>query len=257
MDSRIGTNAGHGHVWKRPDGMTARCGGPKMCRECGSDYAAVHAPTPGAPEPEALARAFAEYKSRKRSLGLENTASGALAWIEQRAYIIAQDSKTSPPKPSPLDMWQDGCRKVLDEVFQERVRQTAKWGFQNLPNFSMKPFDYVPTMTPELNQYEYRIPTAKAARNRCEKAFKEGHGSWGHIFLEEVAEAYEECSDEKLRAELVQVIAVGVQWVEAIDVRTKLCKDEGCPQSAIEHVCINDQPKPHVPEHDQRGWQPK
>ncbi len=30
-------NVGHGHVWERPDGMKARCGGPEMCRECADD----------------------------------------------------------------------------------------------------------------------------------------------------------------------------------------------------------------------------
>ena len=37
------TNTGHGHVWNRPDGMKARCGGPSMCRECAKDLALVHA----------------------------------------------------------------------------------------------------------------------------------------------------------------------------------------------------------------------
>lgn len=40
-----GTNTGHGHVWERPDGSKARCGGPKMCEECAKD-AATH----GTPE---------------------------------------------------------------------------------------------------------------------------------------------------------------------------------------------------------------
>jgi hypothetical protein len=31
-----GTNTGHGHVWARPDGMVARCGGPAICQECRS-----------------------------------------------------------------------------------------------------------------------------------------------------------------------------------------------------------------------------
>jgi hypothetical protein len=30
-------NIGHGHVWERPDGMRARCGGPAVCAECSSD----------------------------------------------------------------------------------------------------------------------------------------------------------------------------------------------------------------------------
>lgn len=32
-------NTGHGHVWPRPDGVKARCGGPGMCSECSRDQA--------------------------------------------------------------------------------------------------------------------------------------------------------------------------------------------------------------------------
>lgn len=38
----IGTNTGHGHVWKRPDGVKARCGGPGICRECARDFALLN-----------------------------------------------------------------------------------------------------------------------------------------------------------------------------------------------------------------------
>lgn len=37
--SRIGTNSGHGHVWPRPDGMRARCGGVVLCATCRADAA--------------------------------------------------------------------------------------------------------------------------------------------------------------------------------------------------------------------------
>lgn len=30
-------NTGHGHVWPRPDGVKARCGGPGMCSACNND----------------------------------------------------------------------------------------------------------------------------------------------------------------------------------------------------------------------------
>jgi hypothetical protein len=32
-----GTNSGHGHVWKRPDGRRYRCGGLHMCQQCRND----------------------------------------------------------------------------------------------------------------------------------------------------------------------------------------------------------------------------
>ena len=34
-----GTNTGHGHVWARPDGVKARCGGPALCKQCSADAA--------------------------------------------------------------------------------------------------------------------------------------------------------------------------------------------------------------------------
>ena len=34
-----GSNTGHGHVWSRPDGQRARCGGPGLCKICSTDAA--------------------------------------------------------------------------------------------------------------------------------------------------------------------------------------------------------------------------
>lgn len=34
-----GLNVGHGHVFPRPDGLKARCGGPGLCVECSHDLA--------------------------------------------------------------------------------------------------------------------------------------------------------------------------------------------------------------------------
>lgn len=39
--SPIGTNQGHGHVWPRPDGMKAKCGGPVLCRTCAAEASLV------------------------------------------------------------------------------------------------------------------------------------------------------------------------------------------------------------------------
>jgi len=40
--SEYGTNSGHGHVWERPDGMKARCGGPALCKQCALDLSTAN-----------------------------------------------------------------------------------------------------------------------------------------------------------------------------------------------------------------------
>ena len=91
---------------------------------------------------------------------------------------------------------------VLREVNDERNRQDAKWGEQNHPNG-----------TGHSNQKAQ----AEIARDRCDDYFSMGIGAWDLILLEEVWEALAESDPEKLRTELVQVAAVAVAWIEAID----------------------------------------
>lgn len=104
-----------------------------------------------------------------------------------------------------LDATPDPVTAALDEVAAERVRQDAKWGEQNHPDGTR------PTI-PTLNAREQAI-------HECDYAHRNGTGTWRHILEEEVAEAFAESDPVKLRAELVQVAAVAVAWVEAIDRR--------------------------------------
>jgi hypothetical protein len=98
---------------------------------------------------------------------------------------------------------------VLAEVRAERDRQHAKWGEQNHPDGAGG-----------------LMATAAAdiAKTQLKIAFEEGRGTFRHILKEEVAEAFAENDPAKLRAELVQVAAVAVQWIEAID-RRKAASD--------------------------------
>lgn len=93
-------------------------------------------------------------------------------------------------------------RGVLGEIEAERERQDAKWGVQSHPNGTGS------------EDYKRR---AEEMRVACEEAFRIGRGSWGNILLEEVFEAMAESSTTRLREELVQVVAVGVAWIEALD----------------------------------------
>lgn len=93
---------------------------------------------------------------------------------------------------------------VLTDVQAERGRQDAEWGEQNHRDG-----------TGNKSQQE----RAEFARRWCKSAFESGYGTWADVLGEEVAEAVAERDPAKLRAELVQVAAVAVAWIEAIDRR--------------------------------------
>ena len=94
---------------------------------------------------------------------------------------------------------------VLVDVAAERSRQHAQWGEQNLPDGTGLPGQ------PEI---------ADRARRLCDRAAAVGVLTWSLIMQEEMFEALAETDPAKLRAELIQVAAVAVQWVEAIDRRS-------------------------------------
>lgn len=96
-------------------------------------------------------------------------------------------------------------QKVLDLVYAERLRQVKKWGIQNHPDGTGRGL--------------YDTRTADAARLACDTAFAEGHCTWQHILQEEFFEAIETTNVDDLKKELVQVAAVVVAWVEAINRR--------------------------------------
>lgn len=109
---------------------------------------------------------------------------------------------------------------VLEEVSQERVRQDEKWGEQNHPNGTG---DDVPMLhgEPIPKPHEQVAPTmgslAYTARRVTDKYAKNGALTYADILLEEVGEALAEHHPAALRAELIQVAAVAVAWVEKID----------------------------------------
>jgi len=94
--------------------------------------------------------------------------------------------------------------RVLQEVLAERIRQDEKWGEQNHPGGTGRPGD---------------IAFAEAYKAIC-KANGPGEDTYRDILAEEVYEAFAENDPARLREELVQVAAVAVNWIEAIDRRT-------------------------------------
>lgn len=94
--------------------------------------------------------------------------------------------------------------KILSEVAQECDRQDEKWGEQNHPDGTGG---------------TVRVALAEAAKVQTDKAAKDGTVTWKLILGEEMLEAFAETDYAKLRTELIQVAAVAVHWVEAIDRR--------------------------------------
>ncbi|MEU1074332.1 MULTISPECIES: hypothetical protein [unclassified Streptomyces] len=106
---------------------------------------------------------------------------------------------------------------VLAEVAAERAAQDALFGVQDLPDMAGSPE----------NQRNAR-KFFKGCADRY-KAINDGvfdprdddpRLDYTGVFLEEVYEALAESDPAKIRAELVQAVAVGVKWIEAIDRRS-------------------------------------
>lgn len=99
---------------------------------------------------------------------------------------------------------QKGFLEISAEVYEERIRQEKKFGVQDHPDGT--------------GGEKFRELSDKK-REANQKAFAEGRPLWRHILTEEFFEVIAEDDEDRLREELVQLIAVGVQWVQAIDRR--------------------------------------
>lgn len=141
---------------------------------------------------------------------------------------------------------------VMVEVFDERARQDKKWGEQNHPDLRPGLDKYLGLAEDgvldlvEVADY-YGLPTAGEAKTLTDTTAAEGNGSWVAIATEELAEALEAFAlgDELAgRTEVVQLAAVCVQWVQAIDRRRarRVCRgDDQCPAAAHIEGCFGDQ----------------
>jgi hypothetical protein len=105
---------------------------------------------------------------------------------------------------------------VLAEVRVERARQDAKWGEQNHPD-GTGDWDAYRGAWSEGTLKEIRQGKAREAKDYCDRAAKERRLTYRHILDEEVREAFAEDDKAKLRAELLQVAAVAVAWIEKLD----------------------------------------
>lgn len=98
-----------------------------------------------------------------------------------------------------------GIAPIMRDIRAERIRQAQLHGDQS----------HLPDGTGD----QLARLTADNRRRECDLAQQEGQLTWRHILAEEAAEAMAEADPARLRAELIQVAAVCVQWVQAIDGR--------------------------------------
>ncbi|MEW2164360.1 hypothetical protein AB0912_15410 [Streptomyces sp. NPDC007084] len=112
---------------------------------------------------------------------------------------------TAPPEDRMTANPMIATDRVLQEVLAERVRQDERWGEQNHPDGT--------ALTEDRDR-------ANRARHVCESMARMGQLTWRDVLHEEEQEAFAESDPAKLRAELVQVAAVAVAWIAAIDRRT-------------------------------------
>lgn len=103
---------------------------------------------------------------------------------------------------------------IISEVRDERYAQIGEWGDQSdLPDGTGVDSDH---------GVDLRFTASRAeaeARHRCKARAEEGTVTFADILVEEVCEAMASTVKTGLRTELIQVAAVAVQWVEAIDAR--------------------------------------
>lgn len=93
---------------------------------------------------------------------------------------------------------------ILDEILAERVRQHRLWGDRShLPMGTGSGFK----------------ANADEARIVCDIKHRQGTLTFRHIIAEEFWELMAATTDEERRAEAIQVAAVCVQIIEAIDAR--------------------------------------
>lgn len=90
---------------------------------------------------------------------------------------------------------------IMEDIREERARQDLKFGKQLHPNGTSPKYK----------------PLADSARNATRKSDGDGTQTWFNITREEFWETMAETDPKKLRAELIQLISVGVAWVECID----------------------------------------
>lgn len=125
-------------------------------------------------------------------------------------------TETDTPHPEYDDwVWNGSAatQQILELVMAERHRQVRKYGLNR---------DIVDGTGPNTR---WLLPYTPASAVEVEQELREdyedfeadtGLPTWVHLLREELAEAFAEDNPERLEAELIQVVALGVSWLERL-----------------------------------------
>lgn len=111
--------------------------------------------------------------------------------------------------------WQIRTIAVLENVFEERLRQVERYGHnEGLEDGTGPDVQWLPDDIDSATRIEVEF-------RRDYEMHKAEHGAptWMHLVREEIAEAFMETDPDRLEAELTQVAALCVSWVEKIRAR--------------------------------------
>lgn len=96
-------------------------------------------------------------------------------------------------------------------VGAEIAKQDAKYG-------DFRTLDFVPKEMhiDDFRNYTLMILSEKNAKSMCDRHGKDGTITWAHVLIEEVAEAIESKTDQRMMEELIQVAAVAINMATHI-----------------------------------------
>lgn len=120
-------------------------------------------------------------------------------------HIVTIQTESMKNTKKPGTSFLKSAKDVLEDVYEERIRQQGLHGQQDHPDSLYSLHGYA-----EKAEYYKKLNDERV---------KKGTLTWDVIFLEEVFEALSEPDLRKMREELIQCAAVATAWVESLDRR--------------------------------------
>lgn len=122
-----------------------------------------------------------------------------------RGFKDGADSIINRLSTAPVVAGELTPKTVFDEVKAELARAQAKFPDEHLPNF------------PERMDWDHAAAERDQAQELTDRCHASGVVTWWHVLREEIYEAFAESDPAKLRAELVQVAAMAIRWIEDLE----------------------------------------